>query len=208
RLVNLYGQLPYQSHFMMVLDSCYSGGMTRGNAQIRGLDPPDDIRHRMLRWDRASQMWVPRDMPPANRNLAEGGVGAEYLGASGAFRPLGRAASLRTLSEARYDEVCAHLHHKGPFLPVIYEACGEKEFASEYRHGVISYGAFTYALVANLRRYQNAGRSLSFAQLLDETRRTLQRLEYNQHPVLVGPRPLLQTQIPWQGAPREVSAYA
>jgi hypothetical protein len=200
RLVDLYSQLPYRAHFMMVLDSCYSGGMTRGDPRVRGLDPPDDIRHRMLRWDAESQMWVPRDLPPANRNLADGEAAALYLGASGAVRPLGRASSLRTLPNERYDEVCADLHHQGPFLPIIYEACGEKEFAYEYRHGVTSYGAFTYALAANLRRFENAGRRLSFAGLLEETARTLQAHQYNQHPVLVGPRPLLNKPIPWQVA--------
>src|SRR5262249_31020485 len=47
--VDLYSQLPYESRFMIVLDSCYSGGMTRaGGVRVRGLDPPDDIRHRLL----------------------------------------------------------------------------------------------------------------------------------------------------------------
>src|SRR5262249_22743366 len=66
RLLDLYSALPYGVHFMMVLDSCYSGGMTRGGVRVRGLDPPDDIRHRMLRWDRRTEMWVPRELPPAN----------------------------------------------------------------------------------------------------------------------------------------------
>jgi hypothetical protein len=197
-LVDLYSQLPYKAHFMMVLDSCYSGGMTRGDPRIRGLDPPDDIRHRMLRWDREAQMWVPRDLPPANKDLAESEAGKLYLGTSGALRPLGRAASLRTLPNARYDQVCKDLKHKGPFLPIIYEACGEKEFAYEYRHGVTSYGAFTYALAANLRRHEAAGHAVSFSKLLDETAKTLATHNYDQHPLLVGPRPLLKKPIPWQ----------
>jgi hypothetical protein len=33
----------------------------------------------------------------------------------------------------------------GPYLPLIIEACQEKEFSYEYRDGATSYGAFTYA---------------------------------------------------------------
>jgi hypothetical protein len=201
-LVNLYSQLPYTAHFLMVLDSCYSGGLTRGGARVRGLEPPDDIRHRMLRWDAASQMWVPRTLPVANEDLAASPEGRLYVGSSGATRLLGRAVSLRTLSKARCRKVCKDLKHKGPFLPIVFEACGEKELASEYRHGVSSYGAFTYALAASLRRHESAGQSITFAQLLAETGHTLQHLDYDQHPVLVGPGPLVKKAIPWQGPAR------
>src|SRR5262249_15242677 len=36
RILDLYSQLPYDAYFMMVLDSCYSAGMTRGRRGRRG----------------------------------------------------------------------------------------------------------------------------------------------------------------------------
>ena len=40
--------------------------------------------------------------------------------------------------------------HKGPYLPLIFEACGEDEYAYEYRDGVTAYGAFTYFVTKTL----------------------------------------------------------
>jgi hypothetical protein len=52
RFYDLYSQLPYEARFVAIFDCCHSGGMTRdGGARVRGLNPPDDIRHRELRWD-------------------------------------------------------------------------------------------------------------------------------------------------------------
>ena len=63
----LYSQLPYGCYFVAMFDCCHSGGMTRdGGPRIRGLTPPDDIRHRMLRWDRDEDMWVARKLPSLN----------------------------------------------------------------------------------------------------------------------------------------------
>jgi hypothetical protein len=201
RFVNLYSQLPYDARFMIVLDSCYSGGMTRdGAVAIRGLDPPDDIRHRMLRWDAEHQMWVARTLPPANADLARSAGGEHYVGASGATRRLGRAISLRTLPKRDYDRVREQQDHEGPYLPMIYEACGEQELASEYRHGVTSYGAFTFAVTNILRHYRTQGKAITFEKLLSEASKTLAELRYDQHPVLVGPSELVRAAIPWQGA--------
>jgi hypothetical protein len=201
RFVNLYSQLPYDARFMIVLDSCYSGGMTRdGAAAIRGLDPPDDIRHRLLKWDAEHQMWRARTLPPANADLARSASGEQYVGASGATRRLGRAISLRTLSKRDYDRVREEQDHEGPYLPMIYEACGEQELASEYRHGVTSYGAFTFAVTNILRQYRTQAKAITFEKLLKEASKTLADLRYDQHPVLVGPRDLVRAAIPWQRA--------
>src|SRR5260370_21050358 len=54
----------------------------------------------------------------------------------GANRRLGRAVSLRQLSKTKYNRVRQKQGHEGPYLPMIYEACGEQEQASEYRHGL------------------------------------------------------------------------
>jgi hypothetical protein len=60
---DLYAQLPYETTFVAFLDCCHSGGMTgAGGAKIRGLDPPDDIRHRMLKWNFDLELWEPRDL--------------------------------------------------------------------------------------------------------------------------------------------------
>jgi hypothetical protein len=190
RLVDLYSPLPYNVHVMMVFDSCYSGGLTRGTVRVRGLQPPDDIRHRMLRWDKEKQIWVARDLQAAKPDRA---------GASGAPRLLGRAMALRILPAPKAHDLERELRHQGPYLPVVYEACGEREFAYEYRHGVISYGAFTYALAATLRREGQAGHVPSYARLLDETAGVLTSLGYDQHPAAVGPQARLDKPPPWGG---------
>ena len=92
-------------------------------------------------------MWVTRALPPANPDLAASANGQRIVGVSGATRLLGQAVSLRTLSTPKSEKV-RQLGHQGPYLPVVYEACREQELAYEYRHGVISHGAFTYALAA------------------------------------------------------------
>jgi hypothetical protein len=103
------------------------------------------------------------------------------------------------MSKARCRAVNKGLKHEGPYLPVVFEACGEKEYASEYEHGVISYGAFTYSLANNLRRHRTAAKAPTFSQLLKETAQTLSDLHYDQHPVLVGPDQVVKNPIPWQG---------
>jgi hypothetical protein len=58
-----YSALPYAAKFFAVFDCCHSGGLTRDGARkIRAITPPDDIRHRMLRWNKAEQMWEERDL--------------------------------------------------------------------------------------------------------------------------------------------------
>jgi hypothetical protein len=80
---------------------------------------------------------------------------------------------------------------------MILEACRENEYAYEYRHGVTSYGAFTFALAQNLRGAARRGRPPSFEALLRQTGRTLTELKYDQHPVLVGPKAVLR--VPCRG---------
>lgn len=195
---DLYSQLPYEANFMALFDCCHSGGMARdGGRRIRGITPPDDIRHRALAWDAEHEMWIPRKLSPFNRSLARGPDGTDYVGESGAKHRLGRAVSVRTLPNREYDRVRRELGHHGPYLPMIFQACGEDEYSYEYRHGVTSYGAFTYALSTILRRFRKQNRPLTFQRLLDETRKTLHTLEYDQTPCLVGPRPVLNQRIPW-----------
>lgn len=175
----LYSQLPYECQFTAVLDCCHSGGMARaGGSRARGLAPPDDIRHRMLRWDKATQMWLPRhrldpavEAKPALQALRSRQDQHAWLGQNGSMRRLGRGTSLWLPTDRAYRKAVQANGHRGPYTPVVLEACEEGELAYEYRHGVISYGAFTYALCAVLREAagQRGGRRLDFEQLVAKT---------------------------------------
>jgi hypothetical protein len=204
QFVDLYSQLPYDAHFMTVFDCCYSGGMVRaGGAKVRGIDPPDDIRHRMLKWDAVHEMWVPRTLPPQNAEIADSSKRMAYLGESGATRRLGRAIALRTASVKKCKRLRKEFGHKGPYQPVVYEACREDQFSYEYRHGVTSYGAFTYSLARIFRHQHTLNRAISFALLLEQAQQTLKELDYDQTPVLIGPKEVVKQPIPWQAVRKE-----
>jgi metacaspase-1 len=173
-LAALYGQLPYGCQFTVMLDCCHAGGMSRGTGlRARGLTPPDDIRHRMLRWDRKTQMWLPRTQLAAptakeERKIARASDTLSWLGASGSVRRMGRGTSLWTPSARDYRAAkVAHDHH-GPYVPMMLEACAEGELAYEYRHGVTAYGAFTYSVCSVLHQLaaQQKRPRLTFEQLI------------------------------------------
>jgi hypothetical protein len=197
----LYSQLPYGSYFVAMFDCCHSGGITRdGGPRIRGLTPPDDIRHRALRWEPAEQMWVARDFPALNPSLAEKKGGANYVGRNGATRRLGRAMTLRTEPNKIYDKTRKQLGHYGPYLPILLEACQESELSYEYRDGATSYGAYTYCMAKVLRENRARGVNLSFDQLNALVRDKLHRLKYNQTPDLIGASERLAGPLPWSVA--------
>lgn len=197
----LYSQLPYDSHFVAVFDCCHSGGLTRdGGPRIRGLTPPDDIRHRALRWEATEQMWVPRDFPALNASLADRKDGQRYLGIKGATRRLGRGAALRTMPNVEYDATRKALGHHGPYLPILLEACQEQEFSFEYRNGAISYGAYTFCVAQVLRANRSGGVNPSFEELNVQVAEKLRRLKYNQTPVLVGAKSRVVQPLPWSNA--------
>jgi hypothetical protein len=77
----------------------------------------------------------------------------------------------------------------------VIEACQEAELAYEYRHGVTSYGAFTYSLADILRRRKR----ITFDGLVRETGKRLTKLGYDQRPGLLGPEKVVRAQVPWQG---------
>ncbi len=193
---DLYTQLPYDARFIAVFDCCHSGGMTRGSApKVRGLDIPDDIRHRMIRWDAKKEMWIDRDLPTSNKSLAAHPQGQDYLGSNKATSRLGRAMALRTLPNTDYDNTRKRLGHKGPYMPILLEACQQDEKAYEYRHGVTSFGAFSYSLATILRRQERA-KAISFSDLMKAVSAQLKELGYHQQPALVGPEPELNAHIP------------
>jgi hypothetical protein len=193
----MYSQLPYRTRFAMILDCCHSGGMHRqGGARVRGLNPPDDIRHRELKWDRATDMWVSRDFKRLNRQFSsQPAANAAFFGADGTSTRIGRASLVRSQAEQEYrrHKRRAGSSRIGPYLPLIIEACQEKEFSYEYRHGVTSYGAFTYSLALELRRR----RRVSYQRLVEVTADRLTDLGYAQRPQILGPRAVVNARVPW-----------
>jgi hypothetical protein len=198
QFAELYSQLPYESYFVAMLDCCHSGGMTRdGGPRVRGLNPPDDIRHRALRWEPTEGMWVARDFPKLNRSLADRKDGADYLGSNGATQRIGRAAMLRTKPDRDYDKTREELGHHGPYLPILLEACQEQQLSYEYRDGVTSYGVYTYCMAKVLRELRIKGQNPSFQQLNGLVTTKLHRLRYGQTPNLVGAKTWLEAEVPW-----------
>ena len=191
----LYSQLPFDARFFAVFDCCHSGGMHRdGGPRVRGLTPPDDIRHRQLRWDARQQMWRERDLEPLNDKF--GGSAkerAEWMGSNGATRRLGRGMRGRVLSESVYKRLPAD--QRGPYLPVIMEACQEGSLSFEYRDGVTSYGAFSYSLVKNLRSKPQS----TFSAVVGRTAKTLDALGYRQVPQILGPAAVVNRRVPGVG---------
>lgn len=199
-LQDMYSQLPYDTRFLMLLDCCHSGGLARdGGRVIRGLNPPDDIRHRMLRWDVEKQMWVRRKFAPLHAGFEDMKDADEFVGQTGDVLRLGSAMSLRGLSNEEFDRVTKERGHHGPYMPLIIHACQEDEFAYEYQHGVISHGAFTFVL-SNLLRDYNRGRgfTVSFEELVSDAAEELMDLGYDQNPDLAGPEEIRQADIPWE----------
>lgn len=196
---SLYSQLPYELKFMSVFDCCYSGGMTRaGTKKVRGIDAPDDIRHRMLRWDAKREMWVEREIESPNPGFEK--KFATRKSAPGAPRfthRLGGAMDLRALPTGAAKRKAEARGHKGPYMPVLVYASREDELSFEYRHGPVAYGAFTYSLVKTLRRDRRLKKpQLTFESLIDEVRKELADLGYEQQPSLVAPTEILKQKIP------------
>ncbi len=197
QFLNLYSQLPYDSHFVAIFDCCHSGGMTReGGHKARGITPPDDIRHRALRWNSSLQMWEDRPLDSPNLSLKKDGD-TNYLGDNGATNRMGRAIRLRTLPRKEYDTARRALGHHGPYLPIILEACQENQLSYEYRHGTQSYGAFTYSLAATLRETRSKGTNPTFTGLMLDVTARLKLLKYNQTPNLVGAKTVVGQPVPW-----------
>ena len=180
RFADLYGQLPYGCRFVAIFDCCHSGGLARERRLPRRLEPPDDIRHRALQWNAERRLWQVR---------------------AGVNRPvikmrLGRGTGLRGLAPEVYERERRRLRHRGPYLPVILEACQERELAYEHRDGTSSFGAFTFAL-ARVLRAAGRGRPISFQAIARRTAAHLAALGYDQTPNLIGPRDILRRRVPW-----------
>ena len=123
-------------------------------------------------------------------------VTVKFFGKEGTSTRLGRASLLRQQPVEQYNRLKrrAKTTRVGPYLPLIIEACREAELSYEYRHGVTSYGAFTYALAQQLRAYKR----ISFKRLVDVTRVKLAELRYEQQPQILGPTRIVNARVPWR----------
>ncbi len=90
---------------------------------------------------------------------------------------------------------------------ILIEACDENEFAYEYRHGNIAYGAFTYALCEAIRdvarrnkerrRLKQKPLALTFDGLHEELKKRIHSvIPEPQNPQIVGPRAWRNKPIP------------
>jgi hypothetical protein len=181
---------------------------------VRGLNPPDDIRHRMLRWDAAREMWLPRSFEAPSKAYDERFNGKPATRSAGgadlplrATHRLGQAMDLRAGSEparSRKAGAAQQRGHLGPYLPTLIYACSDQQFAHEYEHGPIAHGAFTYSLVKTLRRDRREAGSgrrgraarLTFAQLVEAVGRELADLGYAQSPSLIAPQVVRDMAVP------------
>jgi metacaspase-1 len=196
QIFELYSQLPYQTHLALIFDCCHSGGMHRsGSNKSRSLEPPDDIRHRTMRWNSKFQMWEARDLKPLNRDFTkEDDVAIKYAGKDGSTKRLGRAMSLRSLKSGEYTRMVKKSKGPvGPYLPLILEACQESEEAIEYRDGNESFGAFTFTLAKALRQ----SKGITFQKLVQEVQSRLHKLRYKQSPQILGPTVVVKAAVPW-----------
>ncbi len=206
-LHELYSQLPYGLRFLALFDCCHSGGLTRdGGPRVRGLNPPDDVRHRALRWDAGLEMWKERDLTPKDKAFQKW---AQRGRPTTMTSRIGHAMALRQLPTAAFNRRRKELGHHGPYMPLLLYACREDEVALEYRHGAVSHGAFTYSLAKNVRARRKelalAARRrsapVSFEQLVRTVGSDLQELGYDQHPQIAGPVVARKDQVPFLGLP-------
>ena len=202
QIFSLYSQLPYDCRLVMIFDCCHSGGIHRdGGQRPRGITPPDDVRHRELKWDSKTEMWVSREFMRINEKFtSEKQVAVDFFGQNGATQRLGRASMLRGLSSGQYARLKKEnaVLAQGPYLPLIIEACGEAELSYEYRHGATSHGAFTYCLANILRNQSRTKKPITFETLVAKTREQLAELQYDQKPQVLGPSKFVKHKVPWK----------
>ncbi|MFN7444978.1 MAG: caspase family protein [Curvibacter sp.] len=200
RLAGYYANLPYEARFSIILDCCHSGGIARaGGVAVRGINPPDDVRHRSIEWDAAKGMWFPRkDLDLRGRlGKASNEQVLRYLG-DGATQKLGRAVSRWSETPSVFQAASRRLGHHGPYNPVILAACREDQYAYEYTHGSVPYGALTFMLVQQLRA---SGGCKTLEAIVEQCNQVLRsKLGYEQQAQLYRPREHRQTHFPGKAA--------
>lgn len=205
QIFEMYSQLPYEAQVYFIFDCCHAGGMARavpagsagggrGSARARFLELPDDVRHRMMRWD--GQRWVPRRLGLAFKDLAKKEDRQTQFGSSEALHRFGRPVSVWSKLSNKSAPVKSPKVEKGgdkqvdvnhgPFQPVLFYACQEHEEAREYNHGSITFGGFTFALTSAFRRLSSNGVP-TYSALLAEVTQELRTLGLTQTPWIDGP---------------------
>lgn len=180
-----YSNLNYNSNFTVILDCCHSGGMDRGvQGKIKGLEIPDDIRHRMQFWD-AEKGWQKRIFPTY---FEKGSKYFDFAGESGSCQKIGRALELRNPNEEQFKTQRDFFGHLGPYLPIIFEACQEYEPALEMKYGNQAYGAFTFSFVNTLRALRKTNIKPSLDSFLKLVGDNLRQYITGQTPKLVAPQ--------------------
>ncbi|MBI2746926.1 MAG: caspase family protein [Burkholderiales bacterium] len=196
-LAQYYANLPYEARFSIILDCCHSGGIARaGGVAVRGINPPDDVRHRGIEWDVDKQMWFPRKKLDlrSRMNKAPAEVVRRYLGMDGATQKMGRAVGRWSDDPTAFKAATKRLGHHGPYNPVLLAACREDQYAYEYTHGSVPYGAMTFMLIQQLRA--TAGRK-TLEDVVTQCNSVLKsKLGYEQEVQLYRPREHQQTRFP------------
>lgn len=196
-LAQYYANLPYEARFSIILDCCHSGGIARaGGVAVRGINPPDDVRHRGIEWDVDKQMWFPRKKLDlrSRMNKAPAEVVRRYLGMDGATQKMGRAVGRWSDDPTAFKAATKRLGHHGPYNPVLLAACREDQYAYEYTHGSVPYGAMTFMLIQQLRA--TAGRK-TLEDVVTQCNNVLRsKLGYEQEVQLYRPREHKQTRFP------------
>jgi hypothetical protein len=142
-------------------------------------------------------MWVARDFKRLNRRFSsEEDVNEAFFGENGTSTRLGRASLVRQESETEYRKQKRRekTTRIGPYLPLIIEACREKQLSYEYRDGATSYGAFTFAFCQELRFRKR----ITFNRLVEVTRAKLADLQFDQQPQILGPNKIMSARVPWR----------
>lgn len=196
-LADYYANLPYDARFSIILDCCHSGGIARaGGVAVRGINPPDDVRHRGIQWDADKQMWFARKKLDLTTRMSKANAETvrRYLGNDGATQKLGRAVGRWSDDPAAFKAATRRLGHHGPYNPVIMAACREDQYAYEYTHGSVPYGAMTFMLVQQLRA---SGGRKTLEDIVKQCNNVLKtKLGYDQESQLYRPREHKQTRFP------------
>jgi len=182
-LTELYSQLPFSASLVVILDCGFPGIAGEVSRRgTRGLNPPEDVQHSLLRWNAAEQMWV------ASTFQRRGGVS---LGRGVSVLPANLSVDWRVLqdptTQVKQKGLQQTYHHNGPYLPIVMNACGPRELCLEFRHGTTWYGAFTLALSMNLRRLRFQRKPTTIERLIIDVHKTLRTLGLEQTPGLAGP---------------------
>jgi len=172
-----YSQLPFGVRFTAIFDCCHGGGMSRSSAaRVRGLTPPDDIRHRMLAYQSG---WKDRFADATSDRLGRvkqeaGPLRVGTLGAGLAVRP----------DRVAYEQARETRGQPGPFMPLLAYACAEGELSFEHQVGATVHGAFTWTLLQKLNR----SKLPSFQHLVEKrVRPAVRKLGYAQTAEVSGP---------------------